>query len=80
MTMHRVIQQVRNGELETVIKEVDGREVTYIVNNQSAGGETGSSGKAEEEAVTDYKAAYEALTLDYRELQEKYDALLKRRR
>lgn len=31
LTMHKVIQQVRSGELESVIKEVDGKEVTLIV-------------------------------------------------
>jgi hypothetical protein len=69
-----VIKKTMSGELPTVVKEENGKEVTYIVMN-------GSASQPQHETTCneydiDYKKAYEDLNKEYLILKTKYDKLL----
>ncbi len=72
MTMHKVIQQVRKGELESVLKDIEGKEVMFVVDKTAD-----SADEKKLESETDYKRAYETLLAEHRELKARYAALLK---
>lgn len=72
-----VIKKTMSGELPTVIKEENGKEVTYIVMNPpSSQSERKANSEWGEEADIDYKKAYEDLNKEYLILKTKYEKLL----
>lgn len=79
LSTHAVIKKTMNGELQTVVKEENGKEVTYILNpkTQKSVIEVSSVEKASDEEFTiDYKKAYEDLNKEYLILKTKYEKLL----
>lgn len=71
-----VIKKTMNGELPTVVKEENGKEVTYIVMNPSTQPKNDLNSSDSEEFEIDYKKAYEDLNKEYLILKTKYDKLL----
>ncbi len=79
LSTHTVIKKTMNGELQTVVKEENGKEVTYILNpkTQKSAIEIPRDEKAsDEECEIDYKKAYEDLNKEYLILKMKYEKLL----
>jgi len=77
ISIFSVIKKTMNGELPTVVKEENGKEVTYIVMNPSTAqlqNEVHSNNH--EEVEIDYKKAYEDLNKEYLILKTKYQKLL----
>jgi peptide methionine sulfoxide reductase MsrA len=67
-----------NGELPTVVKEENGKEVTYIIVSPSAthsSVQSKNTGLAESVEI-DYKQAYEDLNKEYLILKTKYQKLV----
>lgn len=80
LSTHAVIKKTMNGELQTVVKEENGKEVTYVLNPeiQKTAIEAPKLEKAsDEECEIDYKKAYEDLNKEYLILKTKYEKLLK---
>jgi hypothetical protein len=77
-TIHSVIKKTMNGELKTITKEGNGKEVVYIIMDTLA--ITGVSiipqALDTDEDIIDYKKEYEALHKKYLILKTKYDKLL----
>lgn len=72
-----VIKKTMSGELPTVVKEENGKEVTYIVMNPSSTQTENDINSSDSEAFEiDYKKAYEDLNKEYLILKTKYDKLL----
>jgi hypothetical protein len=72
-----VIKKTMSGELPTVVKEENGKEVTYIVMSPtSAQPHSEANNTNSEEAEIDYKKAYEDLNKEYLVLKTKYEKLL----
>lgn len=72
-----VIKKTMSGELPTVVKEENGKEVTYIVMNPSSSQPKNDLNSTDnEEFEIDYKKAYEDLNKEYLILKTKYDKLL----
>jgi hypothetical protein len=66
-----------SGELPTVVKEENGKEITYIVMNPSSTQTKNDLNSSDSEAFEiDYKKAYEDLNKEYLILKTKYDKLL----
>jgi hypothetical protein len=79
LSTHMVIKKTMNGELQTVVKEENGKEVTYILNPKIEKKVIESSRieDNEEETITiDYKKEYEDLHKQYLILKTKYEKLL----
>lgn len=72
ISIFNVIKKTMNGELPTVVKEENGKEVTYIVLTPS------TQTTSEETIEIDYKKEYEALHKEYLILKTKYEKLLER--
>lgn len=77
-TIHSVIKKTMNGELKTVTKEENGKEVVYIVMETPAPQVpvTQQQSLQEDEDIIDYQKEYEALHKKYLILKTKYDRLL----
>jgi len=77
ISIFSVIKKTMNGELPTVVKEENGKEVTYIVMNPStAHPQNEVHSNNHEEVEIDYKKAYEDLNKEYLILKTKYQKLL----
>lgn len=78
ISIFNVIKKTMNGELPTVIKEENGKEVTYIALSPSSAHASIESQdiKREEAADIDYKKAYEDLNQEYLILKTKYQKLV----
>ncbi len=73
-SIFKVLKRVNSGELRSHVEEKEGKKLTYII--LSGDEPARPAAKApEEEAVTDYKAAYETLKAEYDALKAKYDAM-----
>lgn len=81
LSTHAVIKKTMNGELQTVVKEENGKEVTYILNPKIQKNilEASSNTKVpDEECEIDYKKAYEDLNREYLVLKTKYEKLIEK--
>lgn len=79
LSIHNVIKKTMNGEVKTVVKEENGKEVTYILNPESqkkAVDAIAADVEPQEECEIDYKKAYEDLNKQYLILKTKYEKLL----
>lgn len=78
ISIFSVIKKTMNGELPTVIKEENGKEVTYIALSPSSAHSSIESKDTnkEESADIDYKKAYEDLNKEYLILKTKYQKLV----
>lgn len=77
LSIHAVIKKTMSGELPTVVKEENGKEVTYIVmNSLSVQPQNDLPSKTTQEFEIDYKRAYEDLNKEYLILKTKYERLL----
>jgi hypothetical protein len=78
LSIHNVIKKTMNGELETLTREENGKEITYIVQNPSTvqpNNETPSHPDTEAVEI-DYKKAYEDLHKEYLILKTKYQKMV----
>ncbi len=77
VSIFSVIKKTMNGELPTVVKEENGKEMTYIVMNaSSANTQLESHNTQNEECEIDYKKAYEELNKEYLILKTKYQKMV----
>ncbi|PHM17602.1 MAG: hypothetical protein CJD30_05990 [Sulfuricurvum sp. PD_MW2] len=77
ISVFNVIKKTMSGELPTVVKEENGKEITYIVVNPSSTQPKNNLNSTDnEEFEIDYKKAYEDLNKEYLILKTKYDKLL----
>jgi len=79
LSIHAVIKKTMNGELQTVVKEENGKEVTYILNPETQAAEADIPAidmGSEDEITIDYKKEYEDLHKQYLILKTKYEKLL----
>lgn len=79
LSTHTVIKKTMSGELQTVVKEENGKEVTYVLNPKIEKKviEDSHPKENDEEAITiDYKKEYEDLHKQYLILKTKYEKLL----
>lgn len=74
-SIHNVIKKTMNGELKTVVKEENGKEVTYIAPSSSKNTQTAAEELSQDDEI-DYKKEYEALQTKYLILKTKYEKLL----
>jgi hypothetical protein len=65
-----------NGELPTLVKEENGKEITYIVLNPSGEDKTVQPDKQYVSDEIDYKKEYEELHKEFLILKTKYEKLL----
>ncbi|MDD2266214.1 hypothetical protein [Sulfuricurvum sp.] len=75
LSIHTVIKKTMNGELPTLVKNEDGKEVTYIILSESKQ-PLSASEPSESFDEIDYKKEYEQLHRDYLLLKTKYEKLL----
>lgn len=77
-TIHSVIKRTMNGELKTVTKEENGKEVVYIIMDTPTmnGSSTTPQALDYDEDIIDYQKEYEALHKKYLILKTKYERLL----
>lgn len=77
ISIFSVIKKTMNGELPTVVKEENGKEVTYIVMSPSSAQPKNDLNHSNiEEVEIDYKKAYEDLNKEYLILKTKYQKLV----
>ena len=79
LSTHAVIKKTMSGELQTVIKEENGKEITYILNPKIEKKiiEDSHPKENDEETITiDYKKEYEDLHKQYLILKTKYEKLV----
>lgn len=76
ISIFSVIKKTMNGELPTVVKEENGKEVTYIVMNPSTAHPQNEVRSSGEKVEIDYKKAYEDLNKEYLILKTKYQKLV----
>ena len=79
LSIHAVIKKTMNGELQTLTKEENSKEVTYILNPkiEKKGIEDSRTQENDEELfVIDYKREYEELHKQHLILKTKYEKLL----
>lgn len=76
ISIFSVIKKTMNGELPTVVKDENGKEVTYIVMNPSSSSKSDIQNTTAEEFEIDYKQAYEDLNKEYLILKTKYQKLV----
>jgi len=76
-TIHSVIKKTMNGELKTLTKEENGKEVVYIIMDSPTPHTPAIPQQAlrEDDDIIDYKKEYEALHKKYLILKTKYDKL-----
>jgi len=60
-SIHKVIKKTMSGELQSVVKEENGRKKTYVVLSGNTTSEPQRSAPEPKPAAVDYKEAYEAL-------------------
>lgn len=81
LSTHAVIKKTMNGELKTLVKKENGKEVTYIVlESDKAKTNIQQSAREEEsdDTAIDYRKEYEQLHREYLILKTKYEKLLER--
>ena len=79
LSTHAVIKKTMSGELQTVVKEESGKEVTYILNQEAQkimAEAPRVTSSLDEECEIDYKKAYEDLNKEYLILKTRYEKLL----
>ncbi|MGA9045172.1 hypothetical protein [Sulfuricurvum sp.] len=77
ISIFNVIKKTMNGELPTVVKEENGKEVTYIAITPSTQHSTIENSSSEAESIEiDYKKEYEALHKEYLILKTKYQKMV----
>jgi hypothetical protein len=76
-SVHNVIKKTMNGELKTVVKEENGKEITYILSSPVDNITTVTAEESEENEIN-YKKEYEALHKKYLILKTKYEKLLEK--
>lgn len=79
LSTHAVIKKTMSGELQTLTKEKNGKEVTYILNPESKTITTEApcaKSDINEECEIGYKKAYEDLHKQYLILKTKYEKLI----
>lgn len=77
ISIFNVIKKTMSGELPTVVKEENGKEVTYIIMNPSSTQpQSDANSTHTEEFEIDYKKEYDALHREYLILKTKYERLL----
>jgi len=77
VSIFSVIKKTMNGELPTLVKEENGKEVTYIVMNPSSPQPKNEINEPSNgEFEIDYKKAYEDLNKEYLVLKTKYQKLV----
>ncbi len=79
LSIHNVIKKTMSGELATVEKVENGKNVTYIILNPETAHEpvpSADAGSTPPEDEIDYKKAYEDLHKEYLVLKTKYEKLL----
>lgn len=78
LSTHAVIKKTMSGELQTLTKEENGKEVTYILNSKTPEKEIEApsvKNDLDEEGEIDYKKAYDDLHKQYLILKTKYEKL-----
>lgn len=75
LSIHTVIKKTMNGELPTVVKDEDGKEITYIVLTDPKQ-PLPTPASSEDFVEIDYKKAYEDLNKEYLVLKRKYQKLV----
>lgn len=75
-SIHNVIKKTMNGELKTLIKEENGKEITYIILDVATDHEAQETMVDSGIEIIDYKKAYEDLNKEYLILKTKYQKLL----
>ncbi|MDQ1298437.1 MAG: hypothetical protein QG558_976 [Campylobacterota bacterium] len=79
LSTHAVIKKTMNGELQTVIKEENGKEITYILNPEIKKTEVKTprgENDIDETCEINYKKEYEDLHKQFLVLKTKYEKLL----
>jgi len=77
ISIFNVIKKTMNGELPTVVKEENGKEVTYIAITPSTQYNATENSSSEAESIEiDYKKEYEALHKEYLILKTKYQKMV----
>jgi len=77
LSIHNVIKKTMSGELQTVVKQENGKDVTYILLDSSKSNPQPLSSPDEPETdEIDYKKAYDDLHKEYLILKTKYEKLL----
>jgi hypothetical protein len=77
ISIFNVIKKTMNGELPTVVKEENGKEVTYIAITPSTQYNATENSSSETESIEiDYKKEYEALHKEYLILKTKYQKMV----
>ena len=79
LSTHAVIKKTMNGELQTIVKEENGKEITYILNPklEKKAIEDSYTVEDDDELVKiDYKKEYEELHKQHLILKAKYEKLL----
>lgn len=78
ISIFSVIKKTMSGELPTVVREENGKEVTYIAMNEStAKNHTEAERTNDDDTVEiDYKKAYEDLNKEYLILKTKYQKMV----
>jgi hypothetical protein len=77
VSIFSVVKKTMNGELPTVVKEENGKEVTYIVMNPSTPPPHNErASRNTKEIEIDYKKAYEDLNKEYLILKAKYQKMV----
>lgn len=79
LSIHNVVKKTMSGELATVEKEENGKQVTYILLNPETAhlqSQTSSPAAPTEAEEIDYKKAYEDLHKEYLILKTQYEKLL----
>jgi hypothetical protein len=78
ISIFNVIKKTMSGELPTVVKEENGKEVTYIVMDSTSIPSTEKIGDTSTAETTeiDYKKAYEDLHKEYLMLKTKYQRMV----
>ncbi|MDD5716759.1 MAG: hypothetical protein PHW64_03065 [Sulfuricurvum sp.] len=77
ISIHSVIKKIMKGELPSVVQEENGKEVTYIALSQAVSIPSArAESSKDDEALIDYKKAYDSLHREYLILKTKYEKLL----
>ncbi|MGZ5208310.1 MAG: hypothetical protein ACXWB0_04750 [Sulfuricurvum sp.] len=79
-SIHNVIKKTMNGELKTLTKEENGKEVSYIILAPSHEPLSSPMEASSEEATINYKKEYETLHTEFLILKTKYEKLLETQR
>lgn len=77
LSIHTVIKKTMNGELPTLVKEEDGKEVTYIIVSEPNQPRSMNAPLPDSDEIEiDYKKEYETLHKEHLVLKNKYEKLL----